>query len=143
MEIGVSGGESLLLWKEYFRYGDIIGVDTRPCPERDFTVFVGDINSEDIYNKLSDQSFDIIIDDASHTQTSQIISFKLYKSLLRYGGLYIIEDVQSDDVAIALHKTGRFLELDLRSKKGRYDDRLFIYQSPLASVDDLSRQEPV
>jgi demethylmacrocin O-methyltransferase len=41
------------------------------------------------------QQFDIIIDDGGHTMNQQRISFMNLLSLVRSGGLYVIEDLET------------------------------------------------
>jgi hypothetical protein len=41
------------------------------------------------------QQFDIIIDDGGHTMNQQRISFMTLLSLVRSGGLYVIEDLET------------------------------------------------
>ncbi len=45
--------------------------------------------------KLDMQQFDIIIDDGGHTMNQQRISFMTLLSLVRSGGLYVIEDLET------------------------------------------------
>jgi hypothetical protein len=45
--------------------------------------------------KLNMQQFDIIIDDGGHTMNQQRISFMTLLSLVRSGGLYVIEDLET------------------------------------------------
>ena len=99
LEIGVSLGASLKLWKEYFTNAKtIVGIDNRPeviCEQfrniEGVTYYFEDAYSETIINKLP--KFDIIIDDADHCVESQIRAIDLYLPLLNDGGIYVVEDI--------------------------------------------------
>lgn len=144
LEIGIQGGASLKLWKEYFlNYNTIVGIDIsednihsdyKNIPKINY--IFGDAYSDDIVNKLS--NFDIIIDDGPHTLESQINCILKYLPKLNNGGIMVIEDVQDitwiDKFVEKFKKfyendnTNNFYELetiDLRHVKGRYDDIIF------------------
>ncbi len=64
-----------------------------------FTDFVvGDATSEETFRRISDLklSFDLIVDDASHTQHDILATFMLYWPLLRDGGQFMVEDCHTD-----------------------------------------------
>ena len=92
LEIGVSHGGSLQLWKEYFGVkAEIIGLDIDPrCldyEEDRITIHTWD-QSDDRMEWLG--AFDIVIDDGSHVIAHQEISFRaLWPSTV---GVYLIED---------------------------------------------------
>ena len=139
LEIGVFTGGSLRAWADYFDHPDseIIGLDINPNLVR------FDLSTPKIKTMLLDATrradverlegqFDFIIDDGSHRLRDQVVSFGLLKSLVRPGGAYIIEDVQSmDDVEILMmmgEDNGWNAELsDTRHVKMRYDDLMIIY----------------
>ena len=79
---------------------------------------------------FSNLEFDIIIDDASHEVSHQVLRFPIYFPKLKKGGLYIIEDVQDldkeGDLLKALDPTAEVV--DNRKLKGRYDDVMFVYR---------------
>ena len=100
LEIGISGGYSLRLWKEYFKKAKtIVGIDNRPevvaevnrsIPGVEF--YYGDAYTQEMVDKLP--KFDIIIDDGCHKTDYQVKAIELYLPLLKEGGLYVIEDIQ-------------------------------------------------
>ena len=101
LELGVLKGGSLLLWRDYFPFGTIVGIDIK-LP-KDFKnserihLFEGgqtDLNFlTDVAQKTAPDGFDIIIDDASHIGELTKASFwHLFDNHLRPGGLYVIED---------------------------------------------------
>jgi hypothetical protein len=107
LEIGVggykdsgTGGESLRMWKAYFRSGRIVGLDIED--KRHFSEHRIDIRQCDqtdavSLTKLSEEygGFDIIVDDGSHLNEHVIQTFKVLFPLLRDGGIYAVEDVQT------------------------------------------------
>lgn len=147
LEIGIQGGASLKLWKEYFsNCNKIVGVDIseenvhpnyKNIPGVEY--FFGDAYSDEIVNQLD--NFDIIIDDGPHSENSQIIFIEKYLPKLNSGGILIIEDVQninSIDKFIKIFETYynndnsdsyyTLETIDLRNKKNRYDDLIFIIE---------------
>jgi len=98
LEIGVQSGGSLRLWREYFTWGEIHGIDVNDCPSlagEDRIVFhkVNVMDKEGVRKALGNTKFDIIIDDASHRLEEQLGAISiLWKNLAR-GGWYVVEDV--------------------------------------------------
>jgi SAM-dependent methyltransferase len=101
LEIGVKKGGSLLLWRDYFPRGRIVGLDVEPVEVPDPTgrivVFQGLQQDTrllaDIGGKMAPAGFDVIIDDGSHIGEYTRTSFWfLFPRHLKPGGLYVIED---------------------------------------------------
>jgi hypothetical protein len=102
LELGVHEGGSLLLWRDYFPKGTVVGIDVRRPPvnlsgEERIQVFRG--SQEDttflteVANETAPDGFDIIIDDASHIGTITKVTFwHLFNNHLKPSGLYVIED---------------------------------------------------
>ncbi len=125
LEIGVEGGCSLKMWREYFTnahiYGvDILDIDTilaRIGEERllkteingtkiygteisRISIITGDITDVKTIEKIKHDvgnDIDIIIDDGSHLSKDQIFTFNELFLLLKDGGkgYYIIEDINT------------------------------------------------
>jgi hypothetical protein len=100
LEIGVKDGDSLRMWKSYFKYGQIFGIDIDPdCKSQEEERIQIEIGSQDDSDFLKgclngNSQFDIIIDDGSHINTMTIKSFQnLFYNRLKSGGIYIIEDL--------------------------------------------------
>ena len=102
LEIGIQNGGSLEIWDKYFKNCNyILGVDiNNDCKALQFkttkiSTIVADINTQEteelILEKFS--SFEIIIDDGSHTSGDIIKSFCRYFKHLSDDGIYIIEDM--------------------------------------------------
>ena len=74
LEIGIYRGGSLLLWRDYFSQGTIVGVDVALpkdfAPPDRIHVYEGSQADTrfltEVANKVAPEGFDIIIDDASH-----------------------------------------------------------------------------
>jgi len=94
-------GASLRAFKEYFPNGCIYGVDIQPdcmVNEERIRCFLLDSTNkikcdEAFYGTL----FDFIIDDGDHNYLSQIKTFENFFGKLKYGGTYILEDLESPD----------------------------------------------
>lgn len=101
LEIGIQEGKSLLAWHAFFRNARIFGVDIDGAcmkmhdPENRIIVKIGDQGNDAFLMKISEMAggFDIVIDDGSHHPSHQIGSFKTLFPLLRYGGIYVCEDL--------------------------------------------------
>lgn len=102
LEIGVLGGESLKMWRYWFRMAYILGIDSNPeCtvhadPHDGVYVYTYDQAKTDELKQLGeDWLFDLIIDDGSHINTHQITTFETLFPLMAAGGMYVIEDTHT------------------------------------------------
>ena len=64
---------------------------------------------------------DLIIDDGSHLYPDYVATADVLLQRLRPGGVYVIEDIQTQDSVDALRRDGWRIE-DWREKTCRYDD---------------------
>jgi hypothetical protein len=101
LELGIYRGGSLLQWRDFFRKGQIIGLDLDPVTIDDPTgriiTYQGDQTDLALLDRIASEcapnGFDIIIDDASHIAALTKISFwHLFDNHLKPGGYYVIED---------------------------------------------------
>ena len=101
LEIGVHKGGSLLLWRDYFPFGTIVGIDI--CLPKEFKpterVHIYEGSQADptflshVANEMAPAGFDIIIDDGSHIgELTKIAFWHLFDHHLKPNGLYVIED---------------------------------------------------
>jgi len=107
LEIGVGGyeypdrgGESLRMWKAYFRKSQIIGIDIYDKSQlREQRIDIRQCDQTDsmALTRLSSeyQGFDIIIDDGSHLNEHVVTTFKILFPLLKPDGIYVVEDTQT------------------------------------------------
>jgi hypothetical protein len=100
IEIGVSGGGSLQLWKKFLGpFVRIVGIDVnvlcKDFEEDQISVRLGS-QSDSIFLQSVVEEFghpDIVIDDGSHRSEDQINAFKFFYPLLSKNGVYAIEDL--------------------------------------------------
>jgi demethylmacrocin O-methyltransferase len=107
LEIGIggyenplSGGQSLRMWKKYFPFGRIFGLDIydkSSLQENRIKIFKGSQIDKDFLEEVSEyiDAIDIIIDDGSHINEHVIESFNILFPKLKDGGVYVIEDTQT------------------------------------------------
>lgn len=114
LEIGIFGGASIRMWREYFKSGNIFGIDNcklNPeicdeimCPpgvlktlnELDrVQVYSFDQNNRDDLKEFISLTpqLDIIVDDGLHHQSHQQVSLGTLFPNLKSGGIYFIEDI--------------------------------------------------
>jgi hypothetical protein len=104
LEIGVQNGGSLETYADYFEGAEhIIGCDiNQNCAkltyqDKRIKVIIGDANAEETKKSILGikNQFDFIIDDGSHISSDILNSFLYYFSILKPGGIYIIEDTHT------------------------------------------------
>ena len=138
LELGVYTGGSLLLWRDYFPKGSIVGIDVNLNkeikPTERICLFEGSQADLEflshVANETAPEGFDIIIDDASHTGELTKTSFwHLFDNHLKPGGLYVIEDWGTgywDD-----WRDGKSLDL------GTYSQEITILRSILCRIQAM------
>lgn len=102
LEIGVSKGGSLQMWRKYF--GDdaiIFGIDINPDCEK-FNGLAGQVRIGSQTDEIFLESVvkemggvDIVLDDGSHHMEHIPATLKFLFPHLRYGGIYMIEDLHA------------------------------------------------
>lgn len=102
LELGVRHGGSLLLWRDYFAGGPVVGLDHHAVePVEDETgrvhIYQGGQQDLALLSEIAERhapgGFDLIIDDASHIGELSRVSFgHLFTHHLKSGGLYVVED---------------------------------------------------
>jgi len=99
VEIGVSNGGSLFMWRGFFGpNARVIGIDFNPnakkWAEHGFEIFVGDQSDpsfwDDFFEKVG--PIDILLDDGGHTNNQQIMTFEKCLPFINDGGLIVTED---------------------------------------------------
>jgi hypothetical protein len=100
-EIGVGGGESLKMLADYFTKAELYGIDKLDASKLDsgrIHTFIADQSKRSDLQKFAAKhgdNYDIILDDGGHTMEQQQVSFGYLFKLVRPGGYYIIEDLQT------------------------------------------------
>jgi len=157
LEIGFDQGGSLMLWAEWFTNAAITGVDlqfrgncqTDCAAYPNIQLLLG--NAYDLGALQYFGNYDLIIDDGSHDPDHQVWVVKHLATRVKPGGMLIIEDIFEDSTverlkaATPFHLREYLEEIDLRSVKGRVDDRLFVIRvpEPAASVNSPCDQDPM
>jgi hypothetical protein len=120
LEIGVFGGGSLEMWREYFGSGAlIVGLDINPeCKKHEqdsIEVFIGSQDDPATIQQILKKypRIDIVVDDGSHKQDHMISSFELLYEHIHSKGVYMVEDTHTcywDEFGGGLHRPGSFIE---------------------------------
>ncbi|MTI31866.1 class I SAM-dependent methyltransferase [Xanthovirga aplysinae] len=102
LEIGVSQGGSLQMWKHYFGEGTkIYGIDIEPrCKkfeEENIEILIGSQSDRRFLREIKSQipKIDILIDDGGHTMKQQIVSFQELFDHIKDDGVYLCEDLHT------------------------------------------------
>lgn len=120
LEIGISHGGSIQLWKKYFGeklklYSIDINPECKKFEDEQTTIFIGSQSDtvflDDVLSKIP--KLDIVLDDGGHTMQQQIVSFeKLYLNV-KEGGVYLVEDTHTSywhEFHGGLKTAGSFIE---------------------------------
>jgi hypothetical protein len=113
---GYKTGNSLKCWSEYFPKSIIYGIDIYKHEElntdRIFTFQADQSNGTDLESVMQtiNGSLDIIIDDGSHNGKHQVFSFMYLNKYLSKNGIYVIEDIQPNNI-------DKFLDLSIFPKE--------------------------
>jgi hypothetical protein len=104
MEIGTFSGGSLDMWKSVFGpdthvYGCDIDPRTKSYEDGQTKIFIGDQENPEFWKNVTQQvpRIDILIDDGGHTPDQQIATLGLMLPHLSADGVFITEDVHSQD----------------------------------------------
>lgn len=100
LEIGIDQTKSLKLWSGYFDDLDLHGID---IDEKTFDgdavtlhqVDQSDPAQLDAFVDRIGLSFDVILDDGSHIPDHQLLTLQKLWPILKPGGVYIIEDIET------------------------------------------------
>jgi hypothetical protein len=153
LEVGIGyppyNGGSIMMWEKYFTQAQIYALDIIPMTDvwtdilhqHRIHIYAA-MNAYDpyVFKRLflhKPVRFDILLDDGPHTLESMVAFITLYSHVMKPDGILIIEDVQSMDWIDVLRthtpeSLKPFIEVyDLREKKGRYDDIVFVINKTL------------
>ena len=97
LEIGISHGHSILLWRNFFPNATIHAVDVNGCEainnQERINPIIRDAYSLQFVDQLEKNYFDIIIDDGPHTFESMVFYIQNYIHLVKDGGVLVLEDI--------------------------------------------------
>lgn len=116
LELGIYRGSSLKMWRDYFSLGKVIGADINPqCKEfqdlkNQIYVKIGDLGNISFLNELGKCQPTIILDDASHKWSHQIIALYQLFPMLKNGGIYILEDTVT---SFSMWENERYNDIDI------------------------------
>lgn len=120
LEIGVSGGGSLAMWRDYFGEGcQVIGVDiNHECKRHEapgIEVFIGSQDDEKLIASILSKyhHIDIVLDDGSHKMSHMISTFEMLYDRISKNGIYIVEDTHTcywEEYEGGLRKPTSFIE---------------------------------
>lgn len=102
VEIGILGGGSLFMWREFFGpEARIIGVDLDPNAakwnEHGFEIFIGSQSDPAFWQSVVDKvgPMDIVLDDGGHTYQQQIVTTECLIDNVKDGGMLVVEDTHT------------------------------------------------
>lgn len=121
VEIGVAGGGSLDLWRNYLGpKARLFGIDINPDCKRfespGTRIIIGDQGSPEFLESLARETgpIDILIDDGSHAYDHQLATFRTLFGHIREDGVYACEDLHTSydtaEFGGGVRKTGTFVE---------------------------------
>jgi len=140
--LGYKTGNSLKCWNEYFPNSKIYGIDIYAHPELNtykITTFVADqSNASHLQNVIKNinSNLDVIIDDGSHIGEHQVYSFMFLNQYLTKNGIYVIEDIQPQNI-------DKFIDLSIFPKfyinyiKDKFDIKYFDTRQTNNRADDF------
>lgn len=145
VEIGVMGGGSLAMWKEYLGPGSkIIGIDINPdCKTHeadDIEVVIGSQDDPAIIDGIFARypRIDIVLDDGSHRMPHMIGSFELMYPRIQPNGVYIVEDTHTcywKEYGGGVGREGSFMEF----VKHKLDEINAVHTRGALPVSDFTR----
>ncbi len=139
LEIGVSQGGSLQMWKNYFGgKAKIYGIDVNPfckkLEEENIKIFIGSQSDRKFLKEVKSviPTIDILIDDGGHTMRQQIVTYEELFDHVKEDGVYLCEDLHTSywlKFGGGYKRRGTFIEY---SKK--FIDLLNAYHSKQSSL---------
>lgn len=146
LEIGVSQGGSLQMWKKYFGpKAKIYGIDINPqCKDlegENIEIFIGSQSDRKFLREVRKAipPIDILIDDGGHTMRQQIVSYQEMFGHVKSHGVYLCEDLHTSywlNWGGGYRRRGTFIEYSKR-----FIDSLHAYHSKQRGlrVDEFTR----
>lgn len=143
LEIGIYSGASLAAFRDYFHNAHVDGIDItmkHVLPQHRnlerTTIHIMDGTSPDAVQALHAQTYDVIVDDASHVPRDQVESFRVFAPYIKVGGVYFIEDIDGNHEHMLRQQLGEIAHqnnlcmewYDFRSMKNRHDDIVAVFR---------------
>ena len=102
VEIGVLGGGSLFMWRDFFGpKARIIGIDLNPNAKKweseGFEIFIGSQSDELFWKKFIEKvgPVDVVLDDGGHTFEQQIVTAESLFNNINDHGVLVVEDTHT------------------------------------------------
>jgi hypothetical protein len=119
VEIGVLGGGSLDMWRQYFGLqASIFGVDIDPACTAYETdgvkIFIGNQKDRNFWHnfRAAVPKIDIVIDDGCHMSLHQITTLEELLPAITPGGVYLCEDIHREENAFSSYVHGLISSLN-------------------------------
>jgi hypothetical protein len=100
VEIGIFGGGSIGMWREYFGpdthiYGVDIDPSCRALAKPGVEIFIGDQADPAFWAEFlaTSPTIDIVLDDGGHAPDQQMVTLECLLPAIRPGGVFICEDI--------------------------------------------------
>lgn len=93
LEIGVAGGASIRMWREYFPKAKVYGIDNNPdCAGEG--IFIGNQTDTEFLDRVISEIGvpDVIISDGSHVGDEEVLTWKHLFPKMKSDGIYVLED---------------------------------------------------
>ena len=145
LEIGVSGGGSLAMWKSFLGEGArLVGIDINPeCKAHeaeDIEIFIGSQDDPAVIARVLEKypHIDIVLDDGSHVMEHMVKTFGLLYDRVSPTGVYIVEDTHTcywPNFNGGLKRAGSFMEF----VKDRLDDLNAVHTQGALPVSAFTR----
>jgi hypothetical protein len=145
LEIGVFGGGSLAMWKEFLGEGSrIIGVDINPeCKAHEgpgIEIFIGSQSDPDLMKRILEKypHIDIVLDDGSHMMRDMIASFEMLYERISKTGVYMVEDTHTcywPEFQGGVKQSGSFMEF----VKGKLDEINAVHTRGVIPISNFTK----
>lgn len=120
LEVGVFGGGSLAMWRDYLGPGaQIVGLDINPACKahagEGVDIFIGSQDDPALLAQILAKypQIDIVLDDGSHVMQHMIATFQHLYPRVSANGVYLVEDTHTcywDEYGGGLRRPGSFME---------------------------------
>ena len=141
LEVGVFGGGSLGMWRDYFGPKcRIYGVDIeKECKiyENEYTnIFIGDQADRKFWERFKEEvpTIDILIDDGGHQAEQQIVTLEEMLPCISPGGVYFCEDIQRAHNDFTSYLSGLVNNLNIADQSSEFVVNPTQFQSSVKSI---------
>jgi len=131
---------SLRMWRKYLPTTHLVGFDIKEFEQphdKNCTIIQGDQSSREDLQKIVDHhsGYDVIIDDARHASPHQQVTLSFLFPHVRSGGIYFIEDLNTQPAKFERDDVPKTLELLKKLKTTG------VWSSPLSTPEEKKALE--